>query len=75
VPLVNAGIIDLPSHRDRGGFDHAAVHRGRSLLYVAYTANDAVDVIDTAAARYLRSLTGLKGVAGALVDEDHGLVS
>ena len=74
MPRVHAGFIDLPSHRDRGGFDHAAVHRGRSLLYVAHTANDAVDVIDTDGARYLRSVTGLKGVAGALVDEDRDLV-
>jgi len=74
VPLVRAGIIDLPSHRGPGGFDHAAIHRGRSLLYLAHTANDAVDVIDMAAARYLRSVIGLKGVAGALVDEDHDLV-
>ena len=27
--------------RSRAGFDHAAVHGGRGLLYVAHTANDA----------------------------------
>lgn len=63
------GHIELPESRGTGGFDHAAVHRGRGLLYVAHTANDALDVIDTNSNRYLRSISGLKGVAGALVDE------
>ena len=72
--LTHAGTIELPPHVGPGGFDHAAVHRGRGLLYVAHTANDAVDVIDTQAGRFLRSISGLKGVAGALVDEEHDLV-
>jgi len=74
VSLRHAGYIDLPDHAGQGGFDHAAIHRARGLLYVAHTANDAVDVIDVRARRYLRSVTGLKGVAGALVDEEHDLV-
>jgi hypothetical protein len=57
-----------------GGFDHAAVHGRRGLLYVAHTANDAVDVIDCAANRYLRSIPGLGAVAGALVSEADDLV-
>jgi len=68
------GYIDLPPSIGSGGFDHAAVHRDRALVYVAHTANDAVDVIDTDAGRYLRSIAGLKGVAGALVDESQDLV-
>jgi DNA-binding beta-propeller fold protein YncE len=68
------GHIDLPEHLGKGGFDHAAVDRGRSLLYVAHTANDAVDVIDLRLGRYARSIGGLKGVAGALVDEPSGLL-
>jgi DNA-binding beta-propeller fold protein YncE len=66
--------IELPAHRGKGGFDHAAIHGGRGLLYVAHTANDAVDVIDTREGRYLRSVSGLEGVAGALVDENQDLV-
>jgi DNA-binding beta-propeller fold protein YncE len=66
--------IDLPPGTGPGGFDHAAVHRARGLLYVAHTANDAIDVIDTRAGRYLRSIGGLKGVAGALVHEPQDLV-
>lgn len=66
--------IALPGHVGRGGFDHAAVDRGRGLLFVAHTANDAVDVIDTRAGRFVRSIRGLTGVAGALVDEPAGLV-
>jgi DNA-binding beta-propeller fold protein YncE len=72
--LTHVGAIELPAHRGEGGFDHAAVHGRRGLLYVAHTANDAVDVIDTRAGRYVRSIMGLKGVAGALVDEGQDLV-
>jgi DNA-binding beta-propeller fold protein YncE len=74
VALKRVGDIELPAHRGEGGFDHAAVHCGRGLLYVAHTANDAVDVIDTRAGRYVRSITGLKGVAGALVGKGQDLV-
>ena len=44
--LKHSGYVDLPPHAAPGGFDHAAVHGGRGLLYVAHTANDAIDVID-----------------------------
>lgn len=74
MPLKLAGHIELPANAGAGGFDHAMVHRGRGLLYVAHTANDAVDVIDTKARGFVRSIAGLKGVAGALVDERHDLV-
>jgi len=37
------GYIELPDNIGQGGFDHAAVDRGRALLYVAHTANDALD--------------------------------
>jgi len=68
------GYIELPEHLRKGGFDHAAVDRGRALLYVAHTANDAVDVIDTRGGIYVRSISNLTGVAGALVHESTGLV-
>ncbi|PYM94920.1 MAG: hypothetical protein DME04_06295 [Candidatus Rokuibacteriota bacterium] len=68
------GFIELPVHAGPGGFDHAAVHGRRSLLYVAHTANDAVDVIDCARGTYLRSVAGLSAVAGALVCEEQDLV-
>ncbi len=68
------GSIALPPHRGDGGFDHAAVHRGRGLLYVAHTANDAVDVVDLRGERYARSIEGLRGVAGALVEEQDEIV-
>jgi DNA-binding beta-propeller fold protein YncE len=68
------GYIELPESLGKGGFDHAAVDRGRGLLYVAHTANDALDVIDTRAGAHVRSIAGLKGVAGALVHESSGLV-
>jgi DNA-binding beta-propeller fold protein YncE len=66
--------IDLPPHDGPGGFDHAMIHRDRSLLYVAHTANSAIDVIDTAASQYSHSISGLTGVAGALVNEKWDLV-
>lgn len=72
--LEHVGYIDLPPHAKPGGFDHAAVHGGRGLLYVAHTANDAVDVIDCTTNTYLRSIPHLTGVAGALVSEAHDLV-
>ena len=72
--LKHLGYIELPDHVGQGGFDHAAVDRGRALLYVAHTANDALDVIDTRSSTYVRSVPGLKGVAGALVHEPASLV-
>jgi YVTN family beta-propeller protein len=72
--LEHAGYVELPPHVGAGGFDHAAVHRGSRLLFVAHTANDALDVIDLDAGRCLRSIPGLKGVAGALVSEAEDLV-
>ena len=72
--LEHVGYVDLPPHGTPGGFDHAAVHGGRGLLYVAHTANDTVDVIDCATDTYLRSIPNLSRVAGALVSETHDLV-
>jgi DNA-binding beta-propeller fold protein YncE len=72
--LEPVGYVDLPPHTGPGGFDHAAVHGARGLLYVAHTANDAVDVIDCASHTYLRSIPRLPRVAGALVSEAHDLV-
>lgn len=68
------GYIDLPAHRGKGGFDHAAVHGASGHLYVAHTANDAVDVVDVRGARYLRSIPGLRGVAGVLISPERGLI-
>jgi DNA-binding beta-propeller fold protein YncE len=66
--------VDLPEHRAPGGFDHAAVHGRKNLLYVAHTVNDAMDVIDCASGRFLHSIPGLAGVAGALVSEERNLI-
>ena len=68
------GYIDLPVHKQVGGFDHAAVHSRSSRLYAAHTSNDAIDVIDCATDRFLFSIPNLTGVAGALVSEEYGLV-
>ncbi len=72
--LEHLGYVDLPSHTKPGGFDHAAVHSRRGLLYVAHTANDAVDAIDCTTNTYLRSIPHLPQVAGALVSETDELV-
>jgi DNA-binding beta-propeller fold protein YncE len=66
------GHVDLPPHRGKGGFDHAAIHAASGHVYVAHTANDAVDVFD--AQKYLFSVPGLPGVAGALVSDEANLV-
>jgi hypothetical protein len=72
--LEHIGYVDLPPHAGAGGFDHAAVHGPRGLLYVAHTANDAVDVIDCVGHTYVRSIPELPRVAGALVSEADDLV-
>ena len=66
------GHVDLPEHKAKGGFDHAAVHAASGHVYVAHTANDAIDVFD--AQKYLFSIPGLPGVAGALVSDEANLV-
>jgi DNA-binding beta-propeller fold protein YncE len=66
------GYVDLPEHKAKGGFDHAAVHAASGHVYVAHTANDAVDVFD--ARKYLFSVPGLPGVAGALVSDEANLI-
>jgi hypothetical protein len=68
------GYIDLPPHAT-GGFDHAAVHRVRGLLYVAHTANDAVDVTDRLHEPYVRPLnpTPRVGPNGLADDANHRL--
>lgn len=72
--LKQVGEIPLPVNDGPGGFDHAAMHGRRRLLYVAHTANNALDVIDGETSKYLRSVSRLEGVAGALVSEEHDLV-
>jgi len=67
-----SGYVDLPEHKAKGGFDHAAVHAASGHVYVAHTANDAVDVFDTQG--YLFSIPGLAGVAGALVSDAASLI-
>ncbi len=66
--------IELPEHTAQGGFDHAAIHKGTSWLYVAHTSNNAIDVIDCASDQYLFSIPNLTGVAGALVSEERSQV-
>ena len=72
--LKHSGFIELPSHVKQGGFDHAAVHRATSSLYVAHTSNDALDVIGCAGDTYMHSIPNLTGVAGALVSDERDLV-
>jgi DNA-binding beta-propeller fold protein YncE len=69
-----SGHVELPEHKGKGGFDHAAVHAGSGHVYVAHTANDAVDVFDPVSRRYLFSIAGLPGAAGALVSDEGGLI-
>jgi len=69
-----SGYVELPEHTCKGGFDHADIHTGKGLLYVAHTANDAIDVIDCRNDKYLYSINNLPRVAGALVFEPEDLV-
>lgn len=72
--LVQAGQIALPQHLGAGGFDHAAVHLASAQLFVAHTANDSIEVIDTERDTFVKTIEGHSGVAGALVDEESGIV-
>ncbi|MCI4353202.1 MAG: YncE family protein [Thermoplasmata archaeon] len=74
MPLTEVSRLRLPPHPDDGGFDHAAIHRSGSRLYVAHPSNDGVDVIDLSARRFVHSLSSLKGVAGVWVSEEGGLL-
>jgi DNA-binding beta-propeller fold protein YncE len=73
-PLQSRGQIELPAHRNPGGFDHADVHPATGRVFIAHTVNDALDIIDGANDRFLRSIENLKGVAGALVAPGANLV-
>jgi len=68
------GYIDLPAHKQAGGFDHAAIHRASSQLYVAHTSNNSIDVIDCKPDSYLRSIPNLVDVAGVLVSDERDLI-
>ena len=69
-----AGYVDLPPHKGKGGFDHAAVHAASGHVYVAHTANDAVDVFDPLRREYLYSIDDLPVVAGPLVSDEGQLI-
>ena len=73
-PLRLAGYVDLPEHKGKGAFDHAAVHVASGHVYVAHTANDAIDVFDPVARKFLYSIPDLPGVAGALVSDEGQLI-
>jgi len=73
-PLQSRGQIELPAHKNSGGFDHADVHAATGRVFVAHTVNDALDVVDGANDRFLRSIPNLKGIAGALVAAEANLV-
>ena len=72
--LTLTGYVDLPEHKAKGGFDHAAVHAASGHVYVAHTANDSVDVFDPVARKLLFSVPDLTAVAGALVSDESELV-
>ncbi len=69
-PLSLVAHVELPPHKGKGGFDHAAVHAATGHVYVAHTANDAIDVFDPSRGEYLYSIPDLPGVAGALVSDE-----
>jgi DNA-binding beta-propeller fold protein YncE len=72
--MKNLGYIDLPEHRGKGGFDHAAVHAASGHVYVAHTANDAVDVFDSKSQKFLFSVPDLPGASGVLVSDEAQLI-
>ena len=71
--LSRVGFVPIPPGATPG-FDHADIYRAGRRMYVAHTGADRVDVIDCRTQTFLRSLPHLPGVAGALIDEEHGLL-
>ena len=71
--LTRMGFIQIPPG-DEPGFDHADVYRPGRRMYVAHTGADRVDVLDCATHAFLRSIPDRPGVAGVLIDEQHGLL-
>ena len=69
-----AGSIAIP---DAAGseFDHAAFDTRSRRVFIAHTARDCVEVIDHDAGRHLATLPGFPGVAGAVADDGHVLVT
>lgn len=74
MPMILKAHVDLPEHPDGEGFDHAAYSTSRSVMYVAHTANDCADMIDCKTDRFIGSIGDLTGVAGALVNDERGLL-
>ena len=72
--MKHLGYIDLPGHRGKGGFDHAAVHAASGHVYVAHTANDAVDVFNPNSRKFLFSVPDLPAASGVLISDDAQLI-
>jgi len=73
-PLRHIGYVDLPAHRGKGAFDHAAVYAASGHVYVAHTANDAVDVFDPASNKFLFSVPELPAASGVLISDEAQLI-
>jgi YVTN family beta-propeller protein len=56
-------------------FDHAAFDTRSRRVFIAHTARDCVEVIDHDAGRHIATLPGFPGVAGAVADDGHILVT
>jgi hypothetical protein len=68
------GVVPIPG-APGSAFDHGAFDPKTRRLFVAHTARDCVEVIDHDAQRHIATLPGFVGVAGAVVDDGHVLVT
>lgn len=72
--LKKIGEIELPTHIQTGGFDHAAVEQKTGRLYIAHTANNSVEVVDCKNLKWVNTISGFPGVAGTLVSGKDDLI-
>lgn len=68
------GTIAIPGG-EGSEFDHAAFDMKSRRVFIAHTARDCIEVIDHDAGRHIATLPGFPGVAGAVADDGHILVT
>jgi YVTN family beta-propeller protein len=72
--LKTIGTIAIPGGAG-SEFDHAAFDTKSRRVFIAHTARDCIEVIDHDAGRHIATLPGFPGVAGAVADDGHILVT
>src|ERR1700720_881068 len=72
--LKTIGTIAIPGAAG-SDFYHPAFDATSRRVFIAHTARDCVEVIDHDAGKHIATLPGFPGVAGAVADDGHFLVT